>query len=331
MSTPTVFWNPFRRNIANRSGFTLIELLVVIAIIAILVALLLPAVQQAREAARRSSCKNNLKQLGLALHNYHDTFNVFPPASVRRNVTLANHGIDHWSTSMIGWQARILGFMEQSALYDLVDWEREPGSGGTNNNTARATEVAAYRCPSDPGNRGTTGSTANAPTNYVACIANATGYEAGGNLWQNNGRSVLFQNSAVPMAYITDGTSNTMMIAECLVGFRGITVNASPSNSASSTCDTSVTTTNTLRGSSWFMADNIRNWSFTTLLSPNSPVQECSNSTGGAALLASRSQHKGGVQIVLADGAVRFVSENINLGTWQNLGHKSDGNVLGEF
>ncbi|HBN75421.1 MAG TPA: prepilin-type cleavage/methylation domain-containing protein, partial [Planctomycetaceae bacterium] len=128
-------------------GFTLIELLVVIAIIAILVALLLPAVQQAREAARRSSCKNNMKQLGLALHNYHDTYSTFPPASVRQPT---GGGVNEWESSMIGWQARILGFMEQSALYDLIDWGITPGNSGTNNTTVRGTEVAGYRCPSDP-------------------------------------------------------------------------------------------------------------------------------------------------------------------------------------
>ncbi len=301
----------------GRSAFTLIELLVVIAIIAILVALLLPAVQQAREAARRSSCKNNLKQMGLALHNYHDTFNAFPPATVRTYIT----GIDSWSTSMIGWQARILSFMEQPALYDLTNWEILPGNTGTNTQVMTA-EVPAYRCPSDPGQRS---SAAYAPTSYVTCTANSGSFSAGGGDNQNNGRSVMFLNSRVLMRDIMDGTSNTMVISECQVG--------SPmhgENSAANVCPAAGTIARD-RGFSWFFAQSMHAWSYSTLIGPNSPLPECRQGTGGPALLGARSYHKGGVQVLLADGAVRFVSENINLQTWQNLGHKSDGLVLGEF
>ncbi|MCA8985903.1 MAG: DUF1559 domain-containing protein, partial [Planctomycetaceae bacterium] len=294
-------------------GFTLIELLVVIAIIAILVALLLPAVQQAREAARRSSCKNNLKQLGLALHNYHDTFNVFPPASVRRNVP---DPPGNWNTSMIGWQARILAFMEQSALYDLIDWQREPGNGGTNNTTVRGTEVAAYRCPSDPGTRATTGQTTYAPTNYVACTADSGGFFAGGGSWLNNGRSVLFQNSAVNMRDILDGTSNTMAVSECRVGSQMRNENATGTPSA---CPGAAGFVND-RGFSWFFAQSMQVWSYSTIVGPNTTITECRQSTGGTAVLGARSLHKGGVQVLLSDGAIRFVSDNINLTTWQRLG-----------
>ncbi|TWT60596.1 DUF1559 domain-containing protein [Rubinisphaera italica] len=307
-------------------GFTLIELLVVIAIIAILVALLLPAVQQAREAARRSSCKNNMKQLGLALHNYHDTFNTFPPASIR---TPTANGISHWSTSMIGWQARILGFMEQSALYDMIDWEIYTGNSGPNNTVVRGTEVAAYRCPSDPGNRGKTGQTTYAPTNYVACTGTSGSYGAGGTVFQNNGFTVMYQNSKTLMRDITDGTSNTMIIAECLVGSEALGANATGTAPAL-VCDGTGSVTKD-RAYSWFYANAMPNWSFGTIIGPNSKITECRSSTGGPAVLGARSQHKGGVQILLGDGGVRFVSENIDLATWQNLGHMSDGNVLGEF
>ncbi len=299
-------------------GFTLIELLVVIAIIAILVALLLPAVQQ-------SSCKNNLKQLGLALHNYHDTFNVFPPASVRRNANPPGE----WATSMLSWQARILAFMEQSALYDRINWSLEPGVGGTNDNTnvVRGTDIATYRCPSDPGNRGSTGQTAYAPTNYVACTADSGSYDAGGAAWANNGRSVLFRNSAVNMRDILDGTSNTMAISECRVGsqMRGENAAGTPPvcpGSAAFSTD---------RGYSWFYANVMQTWSYSTIVGPNTTITECRSGSGGPAVLGARSLHKGGVQVLLSDGAIRFVSDNINLTTWQRLGHKSDGQVLGEF
>ncbi len=304
-------------------GFTLIELLVVIAIIAILVALLLPAVQQAREAARRSSCKNNLKQLGLALHNYHDTFNTFPPASVRTNAP----GVDSWTTSMIGWQARILGFMEQSALYDLIDWEIYPGSSGTNNTTVRRTEVAGYRCPSDPGNRGTTGQSTYAPTSYVTCTANSGSFAAGGSAFQNNGDSVLFLNSKTKMRDITDGTSNTMVVSECKVGSETLAENAVGNPPV---CPGTAAATRR-RGFSWFFAQRMPAWSYSTIVGPNTNITECENGTGGPSVLGARSEHKGGVQVLVCDGAIRFVSENIDLATWRNLGHKSDGNVLGEF
>ncbi len=308
------------------AGFTLIELLVVIAIIAILIALLLPAVQQAREAARRSQCKNNLKQLGLALHNYHDVHSTFPPASVR---TPTGGTINEWESSMIGWQARILSFMEQPALFNQIDWNIMPGAGsGTSPNvTVRAVEIPAYRCPSDPGHRGNTGQTTYGPTNYVATIADTTGYTAGGTLWRNDGRSILFQNSKTQMRDILDGSSNTMLIAECIVGHPALDENAT--GTPASCPGAGVERKD--RGYSWFYANTMNTWSYTTLIGPNSPITECRQSTGGAAILGARSQHTGGVHILLADGAVRLVSDNVHLLTWQNLSKKSDGQVLGEF
>ncbi|MCB1129315.1 MAG: DUF1559 domain-containing protein, partial [Verrucomicrobiae bacterium] len=122
---------------ANRRGFTLIELLVVIAIIAILIALLLPAVQQAREAARRTECKNKLKQLGLALHNYHDTFRAFPAAFYRGTTTSPG-----W-----GWGTMILPYIDQAPLYN--QWVMTVSYDNGQNQTARRTKLAAYKCPSD--------------------------------------------------------------------------------------------------------------------------------------------------------------------------------------
>jgi len=303
----------------RRRGFTLIELLVVIAIIAILIALLLPAVQQAREAARRSTCKNNLKQIGLALHNYHDTFGTFPPATIRRQGATTE-----WETSMISWQARILASMDQAPLYNQIDWSIEPGRTGTNA-TAMNNELPAYRCPSDPGNRGTTGQSGYGPTNYVTCTADSGGYAAGGSTYQNNGRSVMFLNSKTQIRDIEDGTSNTMMVSECEVGSAFANVNAT-----SGTVCTGSATTKT-RGYSWFYAQSMPAWSYTTLVGPNTDLLECAQSTGGSALLGARSKHVGGVHTLFCDGRVQFISENINLGTWQDLGHKSDGNIIGEY
>ncbi|QDU12818.1 Type II secretion system protein G precursor [Gimesia maris] len=304
----------------RRQGFTLIELLVVIAIIAILIALLLPAVQQAREAARRSSCKNNLKQIGLALHNYHDTFRTFPPATIRRKGATSE-----WETSMIGWQARILPYMDQAPLFNKINWSVEPGSGGTANTEARNYEIPAYRCPSDPGNRGTTGQSSFGPTNYVTCTANSGGYAAGGSTYQNNGRSIMFLNSKTQIKDIEDGTSNTMLSSECIVGHPYSNVNATSGTVCTGTANQKQ------RGFSWFYAQSMYAWSYTTLIGPNSDLMECAQSTGGTALLGSRSKHVGGVHTLFADGRIRFVSENIHLGTWQDLGNKADGNVVGEY
>ncbi|MFK7777011.1 MAG: DUF1559 domain-containing protein [Gimesia sp.] len=299
-------------------GFTLIELLVVIAIIAILIALLLPAVQQAREAARRSTCKNNMKQIGLALHNYHDTFRTFPSSHIRGPV-------DSWTTSQIGWLARILPYMDQAPLFNKIDWEIQPGNTGTANIEAMNYELPAYRCPSDPGNRGTTGQSGYGPTNYVACSANSGSFSAGGSNFANNGRSVMFLNSATKMRDITDGISNTMISSECKVGHPYVGINAT-----SSTVCTGTPTVK-LRGYSWFFGQAMMAWSYTTLIGPNSDFTECASSTGGPALMGARSPHVGGVHVLLGDGRIRFISENIHLGTWQDLGHKSDGNVLGEY
>jgi len=302
----------------RRQGFTLIELLVVIAIIAILIALLLPAVQQAREAARRSTCKNNLKQIGLALHNYHDAALTFPASHIR---TVANS----WLSSQIGWQARILPYMDQGPMFNMIDWSIQPGNTGTANTTVMKTEMPAYRCPSDPGNRGDTGQSAYGPTNYVVCSANSGRFSAGGTDFANNGKSVMFLNSATKIRDITDGTSNTMIASECNVAHPYIGANAT----ASTIC--TGTASQKLRGYTWFWGQAMHMWSYSTLIGPNSDLEECSSSTGGAALMGARSKHVGGVHVLFADGRIQFVSENIHLGTWQNLGNMSDGNIVGEY
>ena len=139
-------------SVAKRFGFTLIELLVVIAIIAILVALLLPAVQQAREAARRSSCKNNLKQLGLALHNYHDTHGVFPAGYYAGDHPSVADGEGDGRDARYGWGSMILPFLEQAPLYDKMQVGDRLLSQNVNDPTVLAdmqTPISAFRCPSD--------------------------------------------------------------------------------------------------------------------------------------------------------------------------------------
>ncbi|WP_339735997.1 DUF1559 domain-containing protein [uncultured Gimesia sp.] len=302
----------------RREGFTLIELLVVIAIIAILIALLLPAVQQAREAARRNACKNNMKQIGLALHNYHDTALRFPSAHVR-------DVISGWTSSQINWQARILQYMDQSALYNKIDWSHRPGNAGPDNTEVMNYELPVYRCPSDPGDRSTTQKLDYGPTNYVTCTANYGDYNAGGARHANDGNSVMFLNSATKISDITDGASNTMMVSECIVGYLYVRENVQPGPVCIGTA------TKSERGYSWFWGNSMHMWSYSTLIGPNSDFVECSRSSGSGSLLGARSHHVGGVHVLFCDGRVQFVSENINLATWQDLGHKSDGNVVGEY
>lgn len=301
----------------RRHGFTLIELLVVIAIIAVLIALLLPAVQQAREAARRSSCQNNLKQIGLAIHNYHDTHNSFM--------------VGKYSCCFGTWVVATLPFLEQANAANLyvnsggTVGVRYGGSPNVENVTARRYPVLT--CPSD---------TPNAP---IKPVINSVTYEiTSHNYAVNFGATSMTQQadlngvlfSGAPFADrrvfgirdMKDGTSNTILVAEVLQGTGG-----------------------DLRGFSWWGdASN-----FTAYLPPNSnepdrlssstycnnqPAQNlpCAVSTTAApTMFASRSQHTGGVQLVLGDGSCRFISENINLATWRNLASSRDGQVIGEF
>lgn len=300
-------------------GFTLIELLVVIAIIAVLVALLLPAVQQAREAARRSQCKNNLKQIGLAFQNYEETYKMFPSASLRRNVP---DPPGTWNTSGLAWSSRILQYMDQSAIFERIDFEKEPGTGQAVGNE----EVSAFRCPSDTGGKNTTGS-ALGPISYVVCIGNTDTYTAGGGTFANNGRSVFFMNSAVKIRDITDGLSNTMFASETKVGYRY----DSTVNSAGGVCPAPAGAAGTQVGRSWLEGMSCATWSYSTLYAPNDSRRGCSLNTGNC-LFAARSEHAGGVQILLGDGAVRFVTDNIDVaGTWTYLGNKSDDNPIDDY
>ena len=326
---------------SGKRAFTLIELLVVIAIIAILIALLLPAVQQAREAARRSQCRNHVKQIGLALHNYHDVCGSFPIGD------LASVSASPWATERTTWQTRILPYIDEASLYNEIDFERSPGDGGVNA-TVRNVDISVYRCPSDPGDRSTTQQATYAPTNYVGCIGSASDVLGGGGstvvnsplpngFWaafvQNDGteKGIFASNSHIDLRKITDGASETMAVSECLVGFT--VIGGQYHFQDLNTCVYTTTPTYTLpqRGYSWFYA-KIWTWAYNTMRTPNPELPDCySYNSGAIGNVPARSQHQGGVHILLADGSVRFVSENINLGVWRNLGDRDDGNVVGEF
>ncbi|WP_237226405.1 DUF1559 domain-containing protein [Rubinisphaera sp. JC750] len=301
----------------SRSAFTLIELLVVIAIIAILVALLLPAVQQAREAARRSSCKNNLKQLGIAMHNYHDVMSTLPMGAIKAP-NIADAG-----TSGYLWVRYILPYIEQAAIYDAWD-ENIPYHNGGNLPLIR-TVIPGYLCPSDTATK----TWNNAPNyNYAVNYGNTTLERTS----PHNGVDFKpspfhYSTSTTGKAYklrdLTDGTTNTMLMAEIRQG---------PVNSD-------------LRGLIWYThhsgftahyPPNATNpdylsGSFCQAASANMGMPCAASSATNPRSFSARSRHKGGVQILLGDASVRFVSENIDLGTWRNLSTMQDGEVIGEF
>jgi len=205
----------------RRSAFTLIELLVVIAIIAVLVALLLPAVQQAREAARRSACKNNLKQHGLALHNYHDTFTIFPSPSIasRHNMSAAvAGGCSGWvNHSGYSWRVMILPYMDQAPLYNQFQFAgsrlhscmNNPAISGPDWNRIRGTIIPTFICPSDPTPKLRGGW---AGSNYCAAVR-ARGDQSHGSTGINPDMGALTRNGTT-MGSFLDGTSNTIWVIE---------------------------------------------------------------------------------------------------------------------
>jgi prepilin-type N-terminal cleavage/methylation domain-containing protein/prepilin-type processing-associated H-X9-DG protein len=313
--------------IRHRRAFTLIELLVVIAIIAILISLLLPAVQQAREAARRTQCKNNLKQLGLALHNYHDSHTGFAPGWVDQNLSAAAN----W-----GWSVYLLPAMEQENMYRQLEVGTIHLSVALDSVTHQrlmATPLSMFRCPSDtaPGLNIRNTLLSSAGTQQATATSNYVAANGGGD-WTYDGLmdGSFGRNSHVKFRDYSDGTSNTIMVGERawelqLPGAAGkdqcnaATIYGVTSNSGVHVQRT--TMAKGLFGMNQTGPDNT--------VSPVVPI--CARSFS--------SRHSGGAQFLLADGSVRFVSENIQRdqnGTngnyvWQNLLNKADGYVIGEY
>lgn len=320
----------------RRRGFTLIELLVVIAIIAVLIALLLPAVQQARESARRTQCKNNLKQLGLALHNYHDTYLGLPMA---KNTATAP------AQTNLPAQARILPYMDQAPLYNQVNFSGK--ATDPTNAVAWAMTIPAYRCPSDADSmQATAGGRNNYYTNYGTIIGNSlpSTVVGGVNYGMPMPDGVMFQDSYVRLGDIIDGTSNTAMMAErCLGdGSNGISTRKSDTfqpgvypndaNEAFTMCRATDTTDLSKQGKSnggvsWLAPDHTTTYYY-HVLPPND--LSCMYPPSRISTTAN-SRHVGGVQLVLADGAVRIVSENIDVRIWRAIGTRNGGEVVSDF
>jgi prepilin-type N-terminal cleavage/methylation domain-containing protein/prepilin-type processing-associated H-X9-DG protein len=311
----------------SRRGFTLIELLVVIAIIAILVALLLPAVQQAREAARRTQCKNNLKQLGLAMHNYHDVHSCVPIADVDGTV------------NPVSAHARLLPYIEQTNLYNQVNFN-VPYDHALNT-VPRMTELPAFRCPSDPtplpasiGGR----------NNYYWNAGSGIVMYSSGAAGQPAANGIVFHNQRIRFNDITDGLSNTAGMSEKLTGdgSNGIStprIDTYRPGTYPNTPDEAVTQCNAANvndlaqqgysnvGGPWLQQYHSTN-QYNHVLPPNG--RSCMFPPGRIAT-TSNSRHTGGVQTLLCDGSVRFVSENVDLRTWRSVGSIGGGEINGEF
>ncbi|MGE3820635.1 MAG: DUF1559 domain-containing protein [Isosphaeraceae bacterium] len=312
----------------RRRGFTLIELLVVIAIIAVLIALLLPAVQSAREAARRTQCVNNLKQLGLALHNYHDINGRFPMGAQGRNPNTGSYTANAFRHPIV---VSLLPFYEQAALFNSYNFSLM--FEHVVNDTTRLTKINVFNCPSDQ-------------AVVFMKPGNARLFDVKGNYGINWGRNTFmvqgpvgspigptqiapfFLNYGASMAEITDGTTNTLAMSELI---------QTPSPHATfggpSTIDR--------RGRIW--NDDSSTYMISTRLGPNSKAPDvgfCVNDPGRKIPcinetsridnhnLGARSRHPGGVNALLCDGSVRFVKDTINLNVYGNLATQKGGEIV---
>lgn len=309
-----------KRNCA-RNGFTLVELLVVIAIIGILVSLLLPAIQSAREAARRMSCSNNLKQVALACQNYNDTHSVLPPiraGQISNNQPFGQSyypGCQTWINSTgYSWRALILPYMEENGLYDEINWESSlhscwnsggfPSAGGPGQPGRQL--IPNYMCPSDPTER--VGS--DAPTNYAGIMG------ATGNHWEGSSLRGIFSRQVTTFANIVDGTSNTAMIGEVYRRKDFERTSSGPVNLNGQRCRRWIEETG------WCGAE--------TGTPPNDPRTDTiswtdSFNNGNSGRRPISSLHPGGAMAAYADGSVHFVTQDVQQAIWAATGTMANG------
>ncbi len=354
----------------KRHGFTLVELLVVIAIIGVLVGLLLPAVQAAREAARRMQCSNNLKQIGLALHNYHSTYKAVPPLRDRHDKV--NPAISDWNTQNYSWSSRILPFIEQPGLYEKIDFSLHAWYAGAQRpnkvyDEVNPTVVQAFRCPTDPGtgasiwfdstsvrHSGSPSHLAYAPMNYFA----STGPDSRLR-WNKEGLGFFdairshATSSSIKARYrkfrdVLDGLSNTVAVSEGVIGHPRLQANSTMRSTRSYKAQTTGavgdliatstdngcpmtgnadTNSGRARGMTWLRGYSPNEVAFNTLMVPNSKLWDCGLNSDRN-MYATRSLHTGGVQSLMGDGSVKFVTESVDFLTWRAVGGIGDGETI---
>ena len=287
----------------SRRAFTLIELLVVIAIIAVLIALLLPAVQQAREAARRTQCRNNLKQLGLAMHNYHDAHGCFPIGDMGRNP-----GFPAESYNLPGtWLPSLLPFVDEVAIYNAINFDMSYCF--PQNSTASGQVIDQFLCPSNANpvvystNCWSQGNFQRGLTHYVGVGGDGTQTY---NAVIQNKNGILFYWSSVRIRDIRDGTSNTLMAGEQENAGDAVYSTRQPFWISGHEMDMTATTS----CSCWPINGNAR------LI------------TGDTRYKAFGSYHEGGAFFVFADGQVRFLSENMDMTTFQSLSTRANNEII---
>jgi len=327
------------RSHTNRSAFTLVELLVVIAIIGILIALLLPAVQAAREAARRMHCANNLKQIGLALHNYESVHNILPPGHIGSN-SASTH-------------TQILPYFEQATAYNLFDFKSDINSSASNL-AAREQKLALLQCPSHPTSPLFLLPPAQCPNgcgtaNYVQSLGDNANYASG--------RGPFGRNRGAKLADIQDGLSSTAFFAEILLGpaagppstgvvFPGDpddykvatnvpagTWDASPTGDtiAVAECENRTVPAWRYRGKQYYRGIVVATF-YSHTLTPNSKRRDCIRGGGvDRGHLAARSFHPGGVNVCLGDGSVRLASQTIDEYVWRAVGSVRGNEPVGEW
>ncbi len=338
----------------QQRAFTLIELLVVIAIIAVLIALLLPAVQQAREAARRTQCKNNLKQIGLGLHNYHDTYTKFPAAMYFSNFPNQNGAAlpGYQSTNggtMHGpnWLVGMLPYIDQAPLYNQINFTQAMGAAA--NATITSASMSAFVCPSDgqasSGNKfqdtGRMGPNMWARGNYAASgngpqwngYTNVGGTGLYGAM-PTQQRGVMGYNGWGGINAVIDGTSNTVACWEIRAGLsttdpRGLWASSRIGAGFIANCNNPSSSTSS--GDCYGINEGNHSNGDDILGCVDAPTQGMGCHAGGDGQAGPKSLHVGGVHALMTDGSVKFISQNLDGFTMAKLVAQADGGVVGEF